>query len=373
MALLGIRDISNLTTPPLGRHPVETIVARESDEIIGEAVRREMDRGGQVFVVNSRIRDLALVARRIVEMVPDARMVAIHGRMEKELIESRMLRFVRGEVDVMLATTIIESGLDIPNANTIILRDADRYGLAELHQLRGRVGRERRRAHALLLLPPDRPIRAEAAERVRALQEYSELGAGFRIAMRDLEIRGAGNLLGPEQSGHIAAVGYDLFCKLLAKAVKRVKGEPEGEGEPAYLAVEVPGGIADAWIPSRREKFRLFRRIASAEDPALLDELESELGDRFGEPPPETRRLLLAQRLRVAAGRRGIRRVDPAERPGVILRRHPGSPAFEDLRRSGLGLVLLGGDAAFLPAPGAAGTEAVLWAVLRALENAGTG
>ncbi len=369
MALLGIRDISNLTTPPLGRHPIETVVARESDEVVGDAVRREIDRGGQVFVVNSRIRDLPLVAKRISAMVPEARIVSIHGQMEKERVEARMLRFVRGEADVMLATTIVESGLDIPNANTIVLRDADRYGLAELHQLRGRVGRERRRAHALLLLPPDRPVRPEAAERIRAVEEYSELGAGFRIAMRDLEIRGAGNLLGPEQSGHIAAVGYDLFCRLLADAVRHARGEPRPKGEPAYLAVDLPGGIPDAYVSDPREKFRLFRRISGAGDAAVLDDVAAEVLDRFGPRPPEVERLLLAQRVRIAAGRLGARRVDPAERPGVLLVDVPPGRDLDRLRASGP-LFSIGPRSWFLPTPEARGAPAVLETALPRLEAA---
>ncbi len=367
MALLGIRDISNLTTPPLGRHPVETSVARESDELIAEAVRREMDRGGQVFIVNSRIAELAIVQRRIQELVPEARMVSIHGQMDKDRIEARMLSFVRGEADVMLATTIIESGLDIPNANTIILRDADRYGLSELHQLRGRVGRERRRAHAMLLLPRDRPIRAEATERIRAIEEYSELGAGFRIAMRDLEIRGAGNLLGPQQSGHIAAVGYDLFCKLLAEAVRRVRGEKALHPEPAYLAIDLPGGIPDDYVSDRREKFRLFRRIASLEAEADLDELGRELEDRFGPRPELVGRLLLAHQVRLRAGGWGAVRIEGAERPGVILKAGADPGALEPLRRSPVPTTPLGPGILFLPTPTADGAEEILRTLLQTL------
>jgi transcription-repair coupling factor (superfamily II helicase) len=360
MALLGIRDISNLTTPPVGRHPVETRVSRESDDLVAEAVRRELDRGGQVFIVSSRIRELPLVARRLQERVPEARLVAIHGQMQKELIEDRMLRFVRGEADVMLATTIIESGLDIPNANTIVIRDADRYGLAELHQLRGRVGRERRHAHALILLPPDRTVRPEAAERLRAIEEYSELGAGFRIAMRDLEIRGAGNLLGPQQSGHIAAVGYDLYCRLLADAVDRVRGRKDRPTEPAYLAVDLPGDIPPAYVADEREKFRLFRRISAAREVEELEDLAAELADRFGPMPGGVARLLLAQRVRIRAGSLGFHRVDPAERPGVILRAPDDPAAVARLRAAGATISTLGPSAAFLPAYEAESAEASL-------------
>jgi transcription-repair coupling factor (superfamily II helicase) len=369
MALLGIRDISNLTTPPLGRHAVDTHVRREGDEPVAEAVRRELDRGGQVFVVSSRIRDLPPLARSIQERVPEARTVEIHGQMDKDLVEQRMLRFVRGEADVMIATTIIESGLDIPNANTIVIRDADRYGLAELHQLRGRVGRERRRAHCLLLLPPDRSVKPEAAERLRAIEEYSELGAGFRIAMRDLEIRGAGNLLGAQQSGHIAAVGYDLYCRLLAAAVERARGRPSEAAPPAFVAIDLPSGIPDAYVPDAREKFRMLRRIAATRTDAEASDLEGELVDRFGPLPEEVRRLFLAQRVRLLAAAHGVRRVEPAERPGVVLRGDP--LALDRLRAVGLAVTRLEPDAAFLPLPGTAGAVETLAGLLERLGAAG--
>jgi transcription-repair coupling factor (superfamily II helicase) len=368
MALLGIRDISNLSTPPLGRHPIETRVAREDDGILRAAIRRELARGGQIFMVSSRIRDLPVIAARLMELVPELRVTVIHGRMEKELVERRMLRFVRGEADLLLATTIIESGLDIPNANTIILRDADRYGLAEMHQLRGRVGRERRRAHALVLLPKGRPLRPEAAERLRAIEEYSELGAGFRIAMRDLEIRGAGNLLGPQQSGHIAAVGYDLYCRLLAEAVAQARGDAApARAAPAHLGIDLPAGVPEAYVGDRREKFRIYRRIAGAESLADLVDLEAELADRFGRPPAPLRRLLLGQEARILAGARGILRLDPApaEQPGVVV--HAPDGVLGRLERSGVALRRLGPGSAFHPAPKARTEERALRAFLAAL------
>jgi len=370
MALLGIRDISNLTTPPLGRHPIETKVAREADDVVQHAVRRELDRGGQIFMVSSRIRDLPMIAKHLVELVPELRVAIIHGQMDKELVERRMLRFVRGEVDLLLATTIIESGLDIPNANTIILRDADRYGLSELHQLRGRVGRERRHAHALVLLPKGRPLRDGAAERLRAIEEYSELGAGFRIAMRDLEIRGAGNLLGPQQSGHIAAVGYDLYCRLLADAVEHARGRRSAERhEPAFLGIDVPGGVPDDYVGDVREKFRVFRRIASAHAREDLDDLAAELEDRFGKPPPAVKRLLLCQRARIEAGAEGIERIAPApsDQPGVVL--HGPEASLDRLIRRGLKLRRLKPGAAFLPVPSATTDEAALQHLVRVLRG----
>ena len=322
MALLGLRDISNLTTPPLGRHPIDTKVAREDDAIVRDTIRRELARGGQVFVVNPRILDLPVVEAWLLRLVPELRVTSIHGRMDKARVEARMLRFVRGSVDLMLATSIIESGLDIPNANTIIIRDAHRYGLSELHQLRGRVGRELRRAHALLLLPKQRPVRSEAAERLRAIEEYSDLGAGFRIAMRDLEIRGAGNLLGPQQSGHIAAVGYELYCRLLADAVAQARGRvPAGAGL-AYLGIDLPGGIPDGYAGDEREKFQLFRRVAALDSLASLEAFEEELADRFGPVPDAVTRLLLAQEARIRLGAVGVARISPGttQAHGVILK-----------------------------------------------------
>lgn len=369
MALLGIRDISNLTTPPMGRHPIETRVVRESDEVIVNALRRELARGGQAFLVTSRIRELPVLVGRLAELVPEARTTYIHGQMDKNTVEARMLRFVRGEVDCLLATTVIESGLDIPNANTILIRDADRYGLAELHQLRGRVGRERRRAYAMILTPRDRTVNPEATERLRAIEEYSDLGAGFRIAMRDLEIRGAGNLLGPQQSGHIAAVGYDLYCKLLADAVRAARGRRTQTPPAAALAIDVPGGVPDAYVGDPREKFRLFRRVAGAITEEQVDLLREEMLERFGPVPAPVRRLLLAQTARVVAGGLGIERLGPGpkDEPGVVL----GAPA--DVRRrlrSALPqLRVLDGDQLFLPTPGAKGPVSILREVVGGLRG----
>ena len=321
MALLGIRDISNLTTPPMGRHPIETRVVREADELVAHAIRRERERGGQLFVVNPTIRDLPVVARWLHDLVPELSLETIHGRMDKERVEDRLMRFVRGEIDLLLATTIIESGLDIPNANTIILRDAHRYGLAELHQLRGRVGREHRRAHALLLIPPDQGLKPEARERLKAIEEYSELGAGFRIAMRDLEIRGAGNLLGPQQSGHIAAVGYDLYCRLLADAVAHAQGRRPKRVPLADLGMDLRAGIPASYAEDLREKFHVYRRITALDTPRAVDAYREELADRYGPVPAPVDRLLLAQRVRVVLGALGVARVDagPRDMVGVVL------------------------------------------------------
>ena len=220
MSLLGIRDISNLETPPPDRKAIETRITRFDAETIKRAIHRELDRDGQVYFVHNRVYDIQTIADRVRSIVPDARILIAHGQMGGEALEKAMLAFVRHEADILVATTIIESGLDIPNVNTIFINEADKYGLADLHQLRGRVGRYKHRAYAYLLLESDRPVTPNAVRRLKAIEEFTELGAGFKIALRDLEIRGAGNILGAEQSGHIESVGYELYCSLLESAVR---------------------------------------------------------------------------------------------------------------------------------------------------------
>ncbi|MCC7138445.1 MAG: transcription-repair coupling factor [Planctomycetes bacterium] len=370
MALLGLRDISNLTTPPPGRHPIETKVARFDETLVAETLRRELDRGGQVYYLHNRVFDLDVVAGRVMRAVPEARVETIHGQMDRDLVEERMVRFVRGEVDVLVSTTIVESGLDIPNANTMVIEDADRFGLSELHQLRGRVGREQRHAHCLLLVHPDRALSEEAARRLKALEEYSELGAGFRIAMRDLELRGAGNLLGAEQSGHIASVGYDLYCRMLADAVRRVRREPPRTTEPATVDVELPCGVPSAYVRDARETFRLVRRVSTAPTLEVLDGLREELVSRHGALPPDVDRLFLFQAVRLAAGALGVARVGPAEAGGLSVAGREGTDALDRLAARGVVVRRLDPATAYVPPPpGPAGRSFVesLEASLRAL------
>ncbi len=221
MSLLGLRDISSLGTPPLDRRSIVTTVTAYNNQLITKAINRELNRQGQVFFLHNRVQSIDKKAWEIQKLVPDAKIGIAHGQMTKSELEKAMVDFVNKKIDVLVCTTIIESGLDIPNANTILINDADRFGLAELHQLRGRVGRYKHRAYAYMLLPMSRPITPIAAKRLKAIEEYSHLGAGFRIALRDLEIRGAGNILGPEQSGHIQTVGYQMYCELLSDAVEK--------------------------------------------------------------------------------------------------------------------------------------------------------
>ena len=366
MALLGIRDISNLTTPPPGRLAIDTKVARADEVLVRETLRRELDRGGQCFLVHNRVFDLDVIAGTVMRLLPDARVTTVNGQMDKDLVEERMMGFVRGDVDVLVTTTIVESGLDIPNANTMVIHNADRFGLAELHQLRGRVGRETRHAHCLLLVAKDRALSEEAAHRLRALEEYSELGAGFRIAMRDLELRGAGNLLGAQQSGHIASVGYDLYCKLLAEAVKAATRDAPRNPEAASVEVELPCAIPAAYVADPRETFRWFRRISTAPSIESLATLREELSDRFGPPPPETERLFLNQAARLLSGAAGIARVGSAERGGLSL--EVADPAALD-RVSARGVAFRRIDPfrAYVPPPAGPAGEGIATTLARSL------
>jgi transcription-repair coupling factor (superfamily II helicase) len=303
LALLGIRDISNLETPPRDRLAIETRIARFDPQLIRHAILRELNRDGQVFFVHNRVHNIKDVAERVQQMVPEARIVIGHGQMHEGELEQAMLRFVRREADVLVATTIIESGLDIPTANTIFINQADNYGLADLHQLRGRVGRYKHRAYAYLLLDSDKSITPTAARRLKALEEFTELGAGFKIAMRDLEIRGAGNILGTEQSGHIAAVGYELYCQLLEDAVRRLKDLPLRTPVEVNLDLPWPAFLPRDYVPGQRLKIEVYRRLARVRKLERLEDFTRELRDRFGPLPEPARWLLRLAELRLLAAR----------------------------------------------------------------------
>jgi transcription-repair coupling factor (superfamily II helicase) len=301
MSLTGIRDISNLETPPQDRMAVETRVTRWSHDLIRSAVLRELNRGGQIFFVHNRVHDIERVAQKLSYIVPEARIKIGHGQMPEADVEQVMVEFVNHQFDMLLATTIVESGLDIPNANTIFIDDAHRYGLADMHQLRGRVGRYKHRAYCYLLVDPERPLTAKEARRLRAIEEFSEMGAGFSIAMRDLEIRGAGNLLGTQQSGHIATVGYELYCQLLETAVCKMRNLPP----PSSLdvTIELPGEayIPRSYVADMRLKIDLYRRLARTTTDSAIDELRSEMVDRFGPLPEPVCRLFTLARLKIDA------------------------------------------------------------------------
>jgi transcription-repair coupling factor (superfamily II helicase) len=309
MAMLGLRDISALATAPLDRRSIITTVSPYNDELIRKSIIRELNREGQVFFVHNRVKTIEKKCWEVQKLIPDARVAIAHGQMSSHELERAMIDFVLGRTNVLVCTTIIESGLDIPNANTMLINDADRFGLAELHQLRGRVGRYKHRAYAYMLLPESRPITPIAARRLKAIEEYSHLGAGFRIALRDLEIRGAGNILGEEQSGHIQAVGYQMYCQLLADAVRHIKGEPVEAIPTANIDLGLAASIPKGYIPLDRSRLDVYRRVAVAKTPVELKQLEGELADVYGTPPEEVRQLLETAELRIAAGKLDIRSI----------------------------------------------------------------
>ena len=309
MSLLGIRDISSLSTAPQDRRAVRTEVCPWDDGRIRQAILRELARDGQVFFVHNRVRSIERVAERVRALVPEARTEWAHGQMNEHELEDRMLRFFAGQVDVLVSTVIIESGLDVTRANTMFIHDADRFGLADLHQLRGRVGRYKHRAYCYLLMPEDRPMTPAAARRLHAIEQYSELGAGFQIAMRDLEIRGAGNIIGSEQSGHITAVGYEMYCQLLDVAVRRLKGEKIEEVRRADLQLELAAFIPNSYVPTESQRIALYRQLRRAATADALDEVAAEVEDMYGPMPEEVRRLVDLESVRVAAGRAGIRAI----------------------------------------------------------------
>jgi transcription-repair coupling factor (superfamily II helicase) len=313
MSLAGLRDISVIETPPEGRRPVRTYVGPYDEDLVRRAIEREVERGGQAFVLHNRIDSLPEIAERLRGLVPKARFAEAHGQMEESTLEETMLAFLRGEADCLVTTTIIESGLDIPTANTLIVERADQLGLSQAYQIRGRVGRSRERAFAYLLYPSAEALSEEAAARLSTLADHTELGSGFRISMRDLDIRGAGNLLGDEQSGHVAAVGFELYCQMIDEAVGEIGGEGEGEPEapePVRLDVPVDAYLPATFVPFEAAKIDIHRRIVAAREPGQLRAIRDELSDRFGPLPESAENLLKLQRARIELGLAGARSVE---------------------------------------------------------------
>ncbi|HXR29699.1 MAG TPA: transcription-repair coupling factor, partial [Solirubrobacterales bacterium] len=311
MSLAGLRDISTIETPPEGRRPVRTYVGPYDEDLVGKAIQRELERGGQAFFLHNRIDSLPETVERLRGLVPKARFLEAHGQMDEGKLEETMLAFLRGDADCLVTTTIIESGIDIPSANTLIVERADQLGLAQAYQIRGRVGRSRERAFAYLLYPSAEALTEEAAARLSTLADHTELGSGFKIAMRDLDIRGAGDLLGEEQSGHVAAVGFELYCQMIDEAVGAAR-EAEGEEapEPVRLDVPVDAYLPASFIPFEAAKIDVHRRIAAAGEPGELRAIRDELNDRFGPPPPQAENLLALQRARIELGLAGARSVE---------------------------------------------------------------
>jgi transcription-repair coupling factor (superfamily II helicase) len=307
MSLAGIRDISVIETPPEGRRPVRTYVGPYDEDLVKTAIERELQRGGQAFFLHNRVETLADTADHLRALVPGARFLEAHGQLDERELERTMLAFLRGEADVLVATTIIESGLDVPAANTLIVERADHLGLAQAYQIRGRVGRSRERAHAYMLYPSEEGVTEEAGSRLATLSDHTELGSGFRIAMRDLELRGAGDLLGSEQSGHVAAVGFELYVEMLDEAVAALRGGDGAERPESEVRVDadISAFVPSEYIPYEAAKIDVHRRIAGARKPGELRELRDELRDRFGPPPEPIEALLAIQRARIEFGRDG--------------------------------------------------------------------
>ena len=312
MGLSGIRDMSVIETPPRDRLAIQTSIVKFSTDVIASAVRQELLREGQVFVVHNRVESIYSLASLVQRLVPEARVAVAHGQMPEAGLEKVMLAFVEGRADVLVATTIVENGLDIPRANTLVVNRADRYGLGQLYQLRGRVGRSDRRAFAYLLVPPDTVLSEIARKRLAAIREFSDLGAGFRIAALDLELRGAGNLLGGQQSGHIQAVGLDLYVKLLEQAILELRGEPAGEAPRAALHLRVEMRIPPAYVPETHQRLSIYKRVSQVRAQGEIPPLREELRDRYGPPPPEVEGLLRFAELRLRAEALAILQVDAA-------------------------------------------------------------
>ncbi|RYD27738.1 MAG: transcription-repair coupling factor, partial [Verrucomicrobiaceae bacterium] len=327
MALMGARDMSTIETPPPNRIPVSTTVCAYDERVIRDAIKREMKRGGQVFFLHNRVKTIELMASKIRQLVPEARILIGHGQMDKDDLEVVMHTFVQGEADVLLATTIIETGIDIPNANTILIDRADRFGLADLYQLRGRVGRAGEKAYAILLLPRDMMTVGDARKRIHAIKQYTALGSGFKIAMKDLEIRGAGNLLGTKQSGHISQIGFDLYCQLLKQSVERLKGRKDApktetsfkadivafseaafaKGDPAAF---IPAFLPSNWLQETKIRIAAFREISEALTPAAVKNLEKSWRDKFGRIPAPADNLIKIAQIKALAAAEGIASVE---------------------------------------------------------------
>jgi transcription-repair coupling factor (superfamily II helicase) len=321
LSLAGLRDMTLMQTPPRDRSPVLTYVEPWDDGLIDEGISRELDRGGQVFFVHNRIETIQGIADHIQRVVPRARIAVAHGQMRERELEDVMHRFVNGAVDVLVSTMIVESGLDVPNANTMFLNRADYFGLAQLYQLRGRVGRSHRRAYCYLLVPDN--VDVDAERRLSILEHHTELGAGYRIALKDLELRGAGNLLGPEQSGFVHAVGFDMYLRMLDETVRRlVQGDGSPKVVPSDVSVDLPNYLPDDFVPAHEAKLDVYRRLSRIEDPRELEALRGELRDRFGPLPAPAETMFAAAQLRILGGTLGIE--------GILVRGNEARVNFRD-------------------------------------------
>ena len=324
MSLAGIRDMSVIETAPKDRLAIQTNVITFDESVIARAIRTELERGGQVYFVHDRVESISSIAGLLRRLVPEARIGVAHGQSSEAALERCMVDFIRHKCDILLATTIIENGLDIPNANTIVINHAERYGLAQLYQLRGRVGRSNRRAYAHLVVPPTPLLSAIARKRLAAIKEFSDLGSGFRVAALDLEIRGAGNLLGAEQSGHINAVGFDMYIKLLEQTVNELKGQEIQERARAVINLKVDLRIEEKYISDTNQRLSLYRRVAAARSESDLDQILEEMGDRYGPMPSSLLSLVEYGRIRLVADKLGVEALD-REGHSLVLKFGPES------------------------------------------------
>ncbi len=310
LSMMGIRDISVIATPPEQRRAIITYVCEFDETVVSEAIRSELYRGGQIFFVHNNVNSIERMAARLKQLVPEVRLAVAHGQMGENDLEKVMMQFMAREVDMLVCTTIIESGIDVATANTILVNRADRFGLAQIYQLRGRVGRSDEQAYAYLFIPEESQLGTDAQKRLKVLMEHSDLGSGFQIAMNDLKIRGGGAILGASQSGHIAAVGYDMFLKLMEEAVAQLKGEPITDGLEPEINLSMSAYMAEDYVADIDQRLSLYRRLAKVTDLKEIAAMKAELTDRFGPLPEETENLLLKIMLRVLAVRAGVKRLD---------------------------------------------------------------
>jgi transcription-repair coupling factor (superfamily II helicase) len=325
LSMVGVRDMTVIETPPPNRLAVRTYVLKFGDAVIQEAITRELERGGQVFFVHNRVESIGAMYRYLHRLVPQARIAVAHGQLPEQQLERVMVRFINREVDVLLCTTIIESGLDIPSANTIVVNRADRFGLAQLYQLRGRVGRDQAQAYAYLLIPGEKTLAGLPWERLKAMLEFADLGSGLRLAMRDLEIRGAGNILGVQQSGHIGAVGFDLYCKLMEETIRELKGEQVEEEKELQVVLKIGGFIPKDYIPHTSQRLDMYQRLYAVDNDATLAELQAEIIDRFGPLPEAVEKLLRLVELRALARHLGLLKIERRQQT-VVFTFDPATP-----------------------------------------------
>jgi transcription-repair coupling factor (superfamily II helicase) len=318
MALIGTRDMSIIDTPPEGRLPIQTEVVEFNNDVIADAILREIDRGGQVFFVHNRVQSIDSMANFIKELVPQVRVATAHGQMPPAKLEKIMYDFVHNKYDILISTSIIESGLDIPKVNTMIINRADRFGLAQLYQLRGRIGRSTRRAYAYLLIPSGRILSQEAHKRLKAMEEYTDLGSGLRIAMRDLEIRGAGDILGAEQHGHMLSVGFDLYCQILKDAIREIKGEEEERKIETTIKAYFDSYIPDTYIAEQGEKIIVYRKLSNIDRIEEIDKLKDELNDRFGKLPKPVLNLFEIVAIKLLSSKIGLEQITIKEKFALL-------------------------------------------------------